>query len=57
MFASVEKKKVAEESPTLESATETSTQTVHSATSIETPQTRETGPFYIKLALVDSGGK
>jgi hypothetical protein len=57
VFASVKNMKVKQESPTLELATETLTQTVHPATAVTTPQTSETGHFYIKLALVNSEGK
>jgi hypothetical protein len=57
IFASVENMKVKKESPTtLESATESSTQTAHSVASITTTPTPETSDF-IKLALAGSGGK
>jgi hypothetical protein len=52
IFASVEIKKDEQESPTLESAAESSIQADHSATFIANPS-----PFIIKLALADSGGK
>jgi hypothetical protein len=53
----VKKKRKALESPPLESAAKSPTSTVHSATSITTPETRATSPFLIKLALAGSGGK
>jgi hypothetical protein len=52
IFASVETKKNVRESPTLESAAESSIQADHSANSITHPS-----PFIVKLALADSGGK
>jgi hypothetical protein len=59
IFASVETKKDAQESPTLESAAESATQTVHSATStsMTTQATHEMVTYIVKLALVGSGGK
>jgi hypothetical protein len=57
IFAYVENMKVEQESPTLESATQSSTETVHSAISITTPQTHEMSNYCIKLALAGSGGK
>jgi hypothetical protein len=52
IFASVEIKKDEQESPTLESAAESSIPADHSANSTTNPS-----PFIIKLALVESGGK
>jgi hypothetical protein len=57
VVASVKKKKDEQESPALESSTESSAQTVHSATSITTPATHEMVTYIVKLALVGSGGK
>jgi hypothetical protein len=57
VYAFVQNKKDEQNSPALESAVESSAQTVHSATSITTPATHEMVTYIVKLALVASGGK